>query len=227
MTAGAGATAELELYTALPGDGDGDGVPDDIDDCAAAANPAQGGCALGSDGGAGGSGGGTGADDGGTDDAAAADDGGACDGACGRPAGAACGLDADCVSGFCADGVCCETACLGPCRSCNQPSADGVCQPYRVGTDPERECGDSTCNGAGACGAPAAPTDKPNGSVCGGAGECASGFCTDGVCCPVACTDPCFSCGTGTCAAVTNRSDAPQCVSPMTCNAKGRCVGGG
>jgi hypothetical protein len=26
---------------------------------------------------------------------------------------------------------------------------------------------------------------------------------------------------------VTNHTDAPQCATPMTCNAKGKCVGGG
>jgi hypothetical protein len=153
----ASATAELELDVALPADGDRDGVPDDIDDCAAAPNPAQGGCAIGDDGGIDDGGGGSEDAAGGTDggdagaDDAGATDGGACDGVCARSAGAA----------------------------------------------------------------------------CGSATECASGFCTDGVCCPESCTDPCFSCGTGTCTAVRNHTDAPQCVSPMTCNAKAKCVGGG
>jgi hypothetical protein len=221
---GAGAsTPTLELAVDLPQDSDGDGVPDDIDDCASTANPDQGGCALPSDAGSGEE------TDGGATDAAndAAPD--VCDGApvCNQPVGSSCGLDAECASGFCADGVCCASACIGPCRSCNQPGSDGVCQPYALGSDPERECSDTTCNGAGACGAPPPPTNKTNGSVCQAGGECASGFCTDGVCCPEACTAACLSCATGTCTMVKNRDDAPACAAPMTCNTKGKCIGGG
>jgi hypothetical protein len=51
----------------------------------------------------------------------------------------------------------------------------------------------------------------------------------DGVCCNSACTDACNSCGTGTCTAVKNNFDDPECVIPMYCNSKGKCVtiGGG
>jgi hypothetical protein len=223
----------LELVPEPLDDGDGDGVPDDIDDCIAAPNPAQGGCATGGGAGSGGAAGvgagvgGTGGDGGGGD--AGGPDASVCNGAavCDLPAGASCGLDADCASGFCADGVCCVNACLGSCRSCNQPGADGACQPYALATDPERECGDGACNGAGACGPAAPPTNKPNGSTCAGASECGSGFCTDGVCCSEACNGACLSCATGTCTKVKNRADAPQCVAPMTCSNTGKCVGGG
>jgi hypothetical protein len=66
--------------------------------------------------------------------------------------------------------------------------------------------------------------NKGTGSGCGGAAECASGFCTDGVCCKTACTDPCNSCVTGTCNAVKNGEDDPECIAPMTCDKKGKCV---
>jgi hypothetical protein len=66
--------------------------------------------------------------------------------------------------------------------------------------------------------------NKGTGSGCGGANECASGFCTDGVCCDKACTDTCESCVSGTCTEVKNGEDVPQCVAPMTCNKKGKCV---
>jgi hypothetical protein len=68
---------------------------------------------------------------------------------------------------------------------------------------------------------------KAKGVVCGAAGECASGFCKDGVCCNTACTDACNSCQTGTCTAVKSGVDAPECIAPMSCNNKGKCVGAG
>ena len=68
---------------------------------------------------------------------------------------------------------------------------------------------------------------KAKGAVCGAAGECATGFCKDGVCCNSACTDACNSCSTGTCTAIKNAVDAPECIAPMSCNSKGKCVGAG
>jgi hypothetical protein len=68
---------------------------------------------------------------------------------------------------------------------------------------------------------------KAKGASCGAAGECASGFCKDGVCCNSACTDACNSCATGTCTAVKSGPDAPECIAPMSCNNKGKCVAGG
>jgi|GEM_PF-2863727 len=160
--------------------------------------------------------------DAGTDgvDLASCVDGGVCD----LKQGAPCAADSECASGACADGVCCTNACLGPCRSCNQPSATGTCQGYPQGTDPELEClNSSTCNGVGACG-PTPPPNLPNGQLCSSAGQCLSGFCKDGVCCNTACTAPCESCGAGMCQAVRRTDDVPECAGTMTCNQKGECV---
>jgi hypothetical protein len=67
---------------------------------------------------------------------------------------------------------------------------------------------------------------KAKGAVCGAAGECVTGFCKDGVCCNSACTDACNSCTTGTCTAIKSGTDAPECIAPMSCNPKGKCVAG-
>jgi hypothetical protein len=166
--------------------------------------------------------------DGGTD---APRDGGGMDavdcteaGTCNRPTGSQCSDGSQCKSSFCVDGVCCANACIGPCRSCNQPNMDGICQPYAQGTDPAGECtGGLTCNGAGACGPPAGG-QKPNGSLCAGTGDCTSGFCKDGVCCNSACDTPCHTCETGTCATVSRKPDPPECYGAMTCNPSGKCV---
>jgi uncharacterized protein (TIGR03382 family) len=45
------------------------------------------------------------------------------------PTAKACTLAADCASGFCVDGVCCETACTGACERCDTSAARGKCTP--------------------------------------------------------------------------------------------------
>ena len=75
--------------------------------------------------------------------------------------GHACTSDAECESGACADGVCCDTSCDGVCESCNSPGQVGSCVPYANGSDPETECGSPgcgngqqesfSCDGSGAC----------------------------------------------------------------------------
>jgi len=145
-------------------------------------------------------------------------------GACGKAQGVVWARNDECASGQCADGVCCTNSCVGPCRSCNQPSAVGTCQGYVAGTNPEHECAmGATCNGAGACGAP--PTNLANGQLCTGGSQCSSHACKDGVCCNTACTDACQTCGSGTCTAVKRTDDVPECTGAMTCNGRGVCVG--
>jgi hypothetical protein len=79
----------------------------------------------------------------------------------------------------------------------------------------------------------------PNGATCTMGTDCASGFCTDGVCCNVACgaSDPndCQACSVaagattdGTCRLLpsgTTCDDASLCTSGDACNATGACVG--
>jgi hypothetical protein len=218
----------LQLDGTVPADGDGDGVPDAIDDCPAVDNPSQMGCPGTNDAGDGGDAGG--GRDAGGDDVAPTDGGGIdafnCDasGACDRAIGSTCTDGAQCHSSFCVDGVCCANACIGPCRSCNQPNNDGMCLAYAQGSDPASECtGGATCNGAGACGPPTVG-QKPNGQLCSSTSECTSGFCKDGVCCNAACDSACKTCETGTCVNVSRKPDPPECYGTMTCNAGGKCV---
>jgi len=236
-------TFELTLEAVMIPDTDADGVPDAIDDCPAAANPEQHGCSnddggagggagdTGGGGGAGGRGGGGGsaggvAGAGGAGGSVAVDAGVdiCADGGCNRPLAATCSAELQCASGFCVDGVCCGSACTGPCRSCNQPGKDGMCLAYQQGTDPNRECTTGlTCNGVGSCGPP--PTgSKQQSELCGAGSECQSGYCVDGVCCATACTEACRSCATGVCIDVKRKDDAPECVAPMTCSATARCI---
>ncbi|MEM1031614.1 MAG: hypothetical protein AAGN82_14785 [Myxococcota bacterium] len=66
--------------------------------------------------------------------------------------GAPCISPAACITGICADGVCCVSACGGGCEACDQPGNFGLCLPYADGLDPELACaGPDVCNGFGGC----------------------------------------------------------------------------
>jgi hypothetical protein len=54
--------------------------------------------------------------------------------------GQPCTTGAQCPTGFCADGVCCDTACTGICETCALPDKKGTCSPHLQGTDPDKEC---------------------------------------------------------------------------------------
>ena len=131
-----------------------------------------------------------------------------------RNAGQACGCNDECRTGFCAQGVCCNSACDGVCQACNRTSGPGVCGPIAAGQQPATpaqckaeapdSCGlDGKCDGAGAC------RKYPDGSICAagacqgsaviGAKICNGGSCVAGpatACSPYACdsaTGRCFA----------------------------------
>ncbi len=92
-----------------------------------------------------------------TDDAVAS-----CSGDCGLPLGAACTEPAGCSSGFCANGVCCVSACDGTCMACG---ADGLCNeapPADLGCMASCDAFDTPCRDHG-------PT-----SACAAFGQCAA-----------------------------------------------------
>ncbi len=105
------------------------------------------------------------------------------------PAGAiggTCQINADCSSGFCVDGVCCNTACLGTCQACSAATkgqgADGTCGNVIAGTPDKINCpsqapstcgDDGTCDGNGACRLYAAGTPcRPSAGDCDVAESC-------------------------------------------------------
>jgi hypothetical protein len=103
----------------------------------------------------------------------------------------ACSSPAQCASGFCVDGVCCDTACTGSCEACSASKkgqgADGTCGVIALYADPDNECDDGACDGSGSC-------KKYNGATCGATTECLSGNCADGFCCGAPCTETCRAC---------------------------------
>ncbi len=141
-----------------------------------------------------------------------------------KEAGVACAAGPECMSGFCADGVCCNNACEGACNACNLEGSKGQCEPTPSGQKPSgsktcqtelvETCGfDGTCNGEGQCRKYPDQTPCVPGQ-CDGAGTrgrkvCMAGSCSaanDLACAPFGC-DPagvmCFA------ACETNAQCAP------------------
>lgn len=87
--------------------------------------------------------------------------------------GEACGVDKQCASKHCVDGVCCDTACDGACESCNGGAAPGTCSPDPLGSPGTPACAPFQCNGAsGVC-----PTTCASNDDCGSGLACVNGAC--------------------------------------------------
>ena len=169
------------------------------------------------------------------------------------PNGSACSQSDECASGFCTDGVCCESECSGTCQACSAAKKgsgiDGVCGFVAAGSDPNDHCEDEGasscgkdgfCNGAGACRLYAVGTScgeaSCNGTqafqpVCDGAGSCEqpqSGTeCAPYACSGGVCKQPCTSeadCLSG------SYCDAGVCkskqVAGTACSANAQCASG-
>ncbi|MCC6623321.1 MAG: hypothetical protein IT385_18830 [Deltaproteobacteria bacterium] len=171
-----------------------------------------------------------------------------------RPTGQACDRVAQCASGSCADGFCCDEACDGACERCDgaapgtcAPVADGTlvaaCDPYACAGAPgcpascasDADCvADHHCDDAGACAPDAAP-----GTACDDAAMCASGTCSDGVCCDWPCDGACERCdlevARGTCTLLGDGALVEACGvyacdglagrCPTTCASDADCAG--
>jgi RHS repeat-associated protein len=125
--------------------------------------------------------------------------------------GIACTTGTQCASGFCVNGVCCDSACNGQCQACNVTGAVGTCSP---------KPNNPACNDANAC--TSGETCQSNGTCGGGTTvTCTAGPCQDvGACVPATgCPAPTNKPNGATC------SDANACTSGETCNA-GACGGG-
>lgn len=165
----------------------------------------------------------------------AAGAGGAGGGTGKKALGAPCAGAMECLSNFCADGVCCQTACLGSCEACNLPATSGVCTTLPNGAEPpashtgcaatpQSGCGrDGKCDGQGACRywkdvscAPAHCDPATNiytgQSMCDGAGLCRAGAAVS--CMPFVCAGDGAAC-------LSTCSSSSQCTSG-TCN-QGSC----
>ena len=118
----------------------------------------------------------------------------ACDGfgTCKQSNGKTCTTASECFSGYCVDGVCCESACDGICSTCNgSPVTAGTCTLLPSGQKDANAglpcIATSSCDGNGVC-------KKDDGQPCAMLNDCLHGFCTDGYCCENDCTATCKAC---------------------------------
>ncbi|MBX3184037.1 MAG: hypothetical protein KIT72_00820 [Polyangiaceae bacterium] len=130
---------------------------------------------------------------------------------------AQCDGGGSCVAGTteaCAQGTCAGDVCLGQCNADSQCSGERYCNPATANCEQRLD----------------------NGQACERAVQCASGHCTQGVCCDTACNGLCESClgahkasgADGTCGAVRNNTDPlTQCdeAGATSCGQTGMCNG--
>ena len=154
-------------------------------------------------------------------------------GSCGlKPNGAVCLNKNECLSKFCEQGVCCQSACTGICNSCALTASPGTCSNVaKGGKDVMSRCADQgapscgtngTCDGKGACAlydastSCAGPSCPPNqstavsGRTCNGLGVCQPA--TTIPCAPYVCNG-----ATACLAACTGDGD---CLPPTICDPK-------
>jgi hypothetical protein len=146
-----------------------------------------------------------------------------------------CAVGSDCATGFCVDGVCCDTECRAPCHSCALPSSPGVCALEPVGVDLRTECGPThgclgTCDGKGACtGAVAGAQCEPSRCLGGSAGRGPAACTAPGVACPVERAVD-FDCAPYICEPAFGRcrdgcTQSTDCASGFVCDVlPGKCV---
>ncbi|MBI4705428.1 MAG: hypothetical protein HY744_30360 [Deltaproteobacteria bacterium] len=135
-------------------------------------------------------------------------------GLCRKQDGQGCAGGSECLSGNCADGVCCAAPCSGPCDVCAAKlgaSEDGTCTWLVAGEPGSPSCTPYVCTGASAaCGASCASSkDCAAGAYCAApqclykklpskacvlGEECTSELCVDGVCCMTLCDGTCEAC---------------------------------
>lgn len=150
-----------------------------------------------------------------------------------KTAGTACGVASECQSGFCVDGVCCQSACTDACRACNLAGHAGQCMAAAPGAAPltgHGSCGPDSpstcmrngmCDGNGSCRlysssaiCKAASCDVASNSFtpdsrCDGAGTCVK---------PTAITCTPYQCKPDLTACYGSCTDSTQCAAPNTCN---------
>ena len=147
-------------------------------------------------------------------------------GSCGKKTnGNACAAVGECASGFCEQGVCCASGCLGACRSCALTGTAGTCTLVAAGADPLGQCADSGaagcgtdgfCDGGGACRLYASGTTCVAASCTGATFTPARTCSGTGTCQPTA-TQSCgtYTCGTNACK-ISCTGDA-DCLAPNVC----------
>lgn len=147
--------------------------------------------------------------------------------------GLICTIDAQCASGHCVDGVCCDGKCDGQCESCREQGTVGTCEAIKGAPLAPR----TACGGSGPCkgqcdGSNRASCSYPDATLVCSAASCASGKVTTASVCNAAgtCTTPatsscasnlCLSDGTAKCSGSCTDT---SCGTGYYCDATGACI---
>ena len=149
-------------------------------------------------------------------------------GTCGKgKIGHPCTDATQCESSQCVDGVCCESACAGPCLACNLPSSPGQCLKVAAGaSDPRNTCknlGPALCSTNGLCDGTGACQSYPAGTVCSSQSCVAGSYTQPGTCnASGQCTASSRTCNPYVCNGSVCYSictDSTQCVTGNVCTA--------
>lgn len=161
-------------------------------------------------------------------------------GACLRGQGSTCSAANQCLSGNCVDGVCCDSACTGPCKACtaalSTSSQNGVCAniaALSTDTSPTTTCGGSTgCSGSDCVCQPGTGSCLDRAGTCATAADCPGDFCVENQCCDSACNGVCESClaaltasADGVCAPIDVSPPAPDSQPATLCTGSEGCAG--
>lgn len=154
--------------------------------------------------------------------------------------GEACERATDCESAFCADGVCCQSACDEACFACSpawgSSAPSGTCGPVEAGIDLRDDCAPAsanTCRETGLCDGAGACAIHDEGTPCGLSGRCAEGVCDNVPLCDqdqtiLGASGPIASCAPMRCSTATNACiqvcvGNRDCVDGFACSVEGRC----
>jgi len=145
--------------------------------------------------------------------------------------GSACASGAQCTSGLCYDGVCCDRKCDQQCEACNEPSSVGTCKLVTGAPRGTRAACSGTGTCAGSCNGSLAACSYPSTSVVCAAATCIGGISTGAALCngtgtcnaaPASTNCAPFNCGATSCK--TTCTTDTDCVSSAYCNSSGACV---
>jgi hypothetical protein len=152
----------------------------------------------------------------------------------GNPNGVMCAASADCDSGFCVDGVCCNAACAGQCEACDVAGIVGTCTPVVGASHGARtKCSDGAGDACLALACDGVDRVKCAAYANGLETTCAAATCSSGTFTSARVCDGKGSCSSGgsmSCGAyacgTTNRCNT-TCVSNVDCSTGYVCASGG
>jgi hypothetical protein len=94
-----------------------------------------------------------------------------------RALGASCWSESECASGFCSDGVCCESPCDETCYACNLGGTEGICRGLTGVADPAAAVACDVPHLCATDSAGSATCKLGDGEACLADSDCAGGVC--------------------------------------------------